>query len=459
MVNLNEVVDLLGSEENHQVKSESLIDKYKIPVQHFEYSYIETCRDSRELEKIIQVLRSGQEGHFPDLTRFAESRLAIIKPKSKLLRTAVPVLSKENLAKDEVNEISNDLNSWLSTVKKEDDELSFFKNRKLSGLIPKVREPREALVENAAKPSKRITSTDYTVWDKYDPDTEILKMELQEVNFKKITQEPRKTKKVQFREFSTDVEALHEANYERNKGNEFFKVGDYEEAHMHYTESINCRPTAPAFTNRALTNLKLKNYKNTIDDCCSALAIEPYNYKALVRKGQALDALGRYGEALQAVEEAIEINPNDGWVQEFAERLHELYGKYGQSRRLVIEEVGEDEVIIPIPGPSNMSPPHYVTCRDENTELVKEEIGRATKIVHLVSIDTDFDDDDGCTVNHLKKLCSKENLRSDSDFNGNKMEENFDNSNDQLKNYEEKQFREDLNKKRRPQVYLIFFYF
>lgn len=45
--------------------TESLISKYNIPIDHFEFAYVEKCHDGRELEKILQILKSGEEGYYP----------------------------------------------------------------------------------------------------------------------------------------------------------------------------------------------------------------------------------------------------------------------------------------------------------------------------------------------------------------------------------------------------------
>ena len=63
---------MLGSERTQ---------KYDIPLGHLEYSYIRECKDSKELEKIIKILRSGEEGKYPDLETFAEKRLEAVNPK------------------------------------------------------------------------------------------------------------------------------------------------------------------------------------------------------------------------------------------------------------------------------------------------------------------------------------------------------------------------------------------
>ncbi|RZC40709.1 RPAP3 C and/or TPR 11 domain containing protein [Asbolus verrucosus] len=406
-----------------KITQESLMTKYRIPVHHFEYSYIEKCEDGKELEKIVQVLRSGQEGCFPDLTQFAENRLSVIKPKSKLLRKVCPAITKEALSKEERNELTEDLTQWVANVSKDDDGLVSYKNRKADRTLPEVRETKEKMVnENKKKLPNRIASTDYSSWNKYDVDTEILKIDLEEENMKKSQKEKKKNsskKTVQFKEFTTDIEALHQANYEKDKGNEFFKAGDYKEALRHYTNSINCKPILASFTNRALTNIKLKNYKNAIDDCHSALAIDPDNVKSLVRKAQALDGLEQHHEALETIERAIKIDPNNNLAQDLAVKLRKQSGVILKNTRFKVEDIENEEkgkVIIPIPGTSSMSPPYYITCSENNPERVKEEIIRVntpSQIVHLISIDNSDAEDDYCTVNHLKSICTNNNTSSE----------------------------------------------
>ena len=49
--------------------------------------------------------RSGEEGHFPDLEKFAAKRLETLNPKSRLLRVEMPILRSEHLNKDELTEL------------------------------------------------------------------------------------------------------------------------------------------------------------------------------------------------------------------------------------------------------------------------------------------------------------------------------------------------------------------
>ena len=75
--------------------------KYDIPLSHLDYKYVESCKDAKELEKIIKTLRSGEEGAFPDLEKCAEDRLRKLKPQSAVLRKAEPLRNMRDLPRDE----------------------------------------------------------------------------------------------------------------------------------------------------------------------------------------------------------------------------------------------------------------------------------------------------------------------------------------------------------------------
>lgn len=86
--------------------SRSLLEKYDIPVSYLDYGYINECNNPKTLEKIVAILRSGQEGYFPDLTRHAEEKLKSLKPRSKILRTEDPLLTRHALSSAEWKEVN-----------------------------------------------------------------------------------------------------------------------------------------------------------------------------------------------------------------------------------------------------------------------------------------------------------------------------------------------------------------
>jgi tetratricopeptide (TPR) repeat protein len=74
----------------------------------------------------------------------------------------------------------------------------------------------------------------------------------------------------------------------RMKGNESMKAKEFDAAVKFYDEAIQIYPNDEAcYSNRAMAYLKLKNYKNVIDDASKALELKPGYLKALHRRGKA----------------------------------------------------------------------------------------------------------------------------------------------------------------------------
>lgn len=119
------------------------------------------------------------------------------------------------------------------------------------------------------------------------------------------------------------------ANQAKDRGNECFKSGDYNNALKYYNVSLKLYATANAYNNRAMTcklyifnelltvkrwrleadiyklvklylkrfpnlllDLKLKNYEDALEDCNEVLKREQNNVKALHRRATAYQNLG-----------------------------------------------------------------------------------------------------------------------------------------------------------------------
>lgn len=133
-----------------------------------------------------------------------------------------------------------------------------------SNHLPEIRKVAVKETEKPKQPNNnRIKSWDYKAWDKYDPDLEDLKEELAEEVRKKASLQKKKAeqlvserKKVSFNvvDSLTETEAIIMANRAREKGNEYFKSNDYEEAKKYYSNSLKLFPTVAAFNNRCITS-------------------------------------------------------------------------------------------------------------------------------------------------------------------------------------------------------------
>ncbi|KAF5300748.1 hypothetical protein FQA39_LY10993, partial [Lamprigera yunnana] len=94
----------------------------------------------------------------------------------------------------------------------------------------------------------------------------------------------------------------------KERGNECFKAGEYKNALQHYTYSIQCKPLAVGYTNRAIVYIKLKKYPLAINDCREALKLDPKSFKAYLRLAQSYEAIKEYTDALENIKIAITID-------------------------------------------------------------------------------------------------------------------------------------------------------
>lgn len=332
----------------------TLLKKYDIPLKHLDYDYVERCTNPREIETILHVLRSGEEGHYPDLIKRTELQLQRLKPNSKYLREQTRVIKRTSLDGQELNDINRELSTFVNDMETCSNELNSFKGTALNYTIDvPIRETKSNDVERFTNKNqnllKRISSTDYSSWDKYDPDTELLKMDIEDERIKERFSNNSKTelkqeKCVKFNDFRTIAEAKYESNREKEKGNEYFKIASYDDALRHYTNSITCHPNVHSYNNRALVYIKSKRYERAIDDCNFAIKLDSCNVKSYTRKAQCLDALKRYKEALDTIEIAIRNEPNNQMAQQLADKLRNAIGlKDSGTKRLTIVEIRDED--------------------------------------------------------------------------------------------------------------------
>jgi len=98
---------------------------------------------------------------------------------------------------------------------------------------------------------------------------------------------------------------------EKQKGNEFFKKGDFSNAVKHYGEAIKRNPKdAKIFSNRAACYTKLMSFDLALADCEQAIKLEPTFVKAYLRKAKVLQGMGQSSKAISAYEKVLEMDPN-----------------------------------------------------------------------------------------------------------------------------------------------------
>eukprot|EP00695_Tsukubamonas_globosa_P002701 TRINITY_DN3899_c0_g1_i1.p1 TRINITY_DN3899_c0_g1~~TRINITY_DN3899_c0_g1_i1.p1 ORF type:complete len:139 (+),score=15.29 TRINITY_DN3899_c0_g1_i1:118-534(+) len=84
-------------------------------------------------------------------------------------------------------------------------------------------------------------------------------------------------------------------------------------------------PTNPAlYSNRSVAFLKAKKDQKALEDAEKAIELKPTWAKGYYRKASALYSLGRHWQALSAIKEALDMEPNTESVVIFEHRYAEL---------------------------------------------------------------------------------------------------------------------------------------
>ncbi|XP_058554676.1 sperm-associated antigen 1 isoform X2 [Neofelis nebulosa] len=109
----------------------------------------------------------------------------------------------------------------------------------------------------------------------------------------------------------TEKEKTSLATREKEKGNEAFNSGDYEEAVMYYTRSISVLPNVVAYNNRAQAELKLQNWNSAFQDCEKVLELEPGNLKALLRRATTYKHQNKLQEAIEDLNKVLNVEPDN----------------------------------------------------------------------------------------------------------------------------------------------------
>ncbi|CAF0714457.1 unnamed protein product [Brachionus calyciflorus] len=254
-----------------------------------------------------------------------------------------------------------DLESWTKDIKEKEkkilEEPNSIKNSN-KGLPPiraiattkkKKKKTKKDQVETSQK-QKKLASYDYRAWDKIDVD----KM-CQEIDDKKTSSS----------EYTTDEEWEEEqrkvkAEWEKERGNQFFKDNMLNEAINCYTQAIQLDPLNAVYPgNRAMCLLKQEKYGAAEADCTLAIELDSKYAKAYHRRGTARFKLGKFEEAKKDYEMLLKLEPNSKLAQTELNKLEQLvesrnlvfpvFKKEEEKsqkplRRILIEEINDDSI-------------------------------------------------------------------------------------------------------------------
>lgn len=104
---------------------------------------------------------------------------------------------------------------------------------------------------------------------------------------------------------------IERANKLKEEGNELVKASKFQEAVKKYDEAVKLHRDPIFFCNRAAAYCRLEQHDLAIQDCRTALALDPNYAKAYGRMGVALSCQNRYDQAVEAYKRAVELDPSN----------------------------------------------------------------------------------------------------------------------------------------------------
>lgn len=111
-------------------------------------------------------------------------------------------------------------------------------------------------------------------------------------------------------------ESMAAAEKLKQQGNDAFRASDFQQAAALYSLALGEDPSNDVvLANRAQCWLKLGQPEKALVDAEECMRLAPGNVKGHFRKGLSLHALGRYGEAVQALAQAEKLDPKHEQVQ------------------------------------------------------------------------------------------------------------------------------------------------
>ncbi|XP_071621340.1 protein unc-45 homolog B [Heliangelus exortis] len=111
----------------------------------------------------------------------------------------------------------------------------------------------------------------------------------------------------------------------KEEGNKYFQASDYEKAVQSYTQAMKLNKDkalqAVLYRNRAACYLKKEEYAKAASDASRAIDINASDIKALYRRSQALEKLGKLDQAFKDAQKCATIEPRNKNFQETLRRL------------------------------------------------------------------------------------------------------------------------------------------
>nr|CCA14280.1 conserved hypothetical protein [Albugo laibachii Nc14] len=337
--------------------------KKHIDVCMLDYDYISKCMDLDELKGILSMLKSGKEGRYPHLEEFTETKILSVLPVDERNRIIQMKCEPSEL---QVQEEVDGLTSW---VEKMHTKCKLLDAKKPSNLrpryVPPVRnsEPkvefpqdhtnlRDERSTTGRAHERAIHASDFRSWQCYDveealkeiDEDDLYRKDRAEKKQEVLRQREEDRKKqlaslpayIKIRDLTVEERKIY-ADEEKQKGNEYYKVGEMENSLLYYNRSLTFdSSSAIVHANRAMVHLRLKRFASAEDDCSCAINLDPAYVKGWMRRGIARFQRGKYIGAIDDFAEALRLDPSNKGVEKLLAKtqakLREVGGSADEKR-------------------------------------------------------------------------------------------------------------------------------
>ncbi|KAM3850352.1 RNA polymerase II-associated protein 3 [Diretmus argenteus] len=172
--------------------------------------------------------------------------------------------------------------------------------------------------------TSRIKSYDYRSWDQFDVDKALVAMD----------KDDSAAESNESGEEDVAAADRETALAEKEKGNELFKDGKYDQAIECYTRGMASDPHSPVLpTNRAACFFRLRKFAVAESDCNLAIALDGQYFKAFARRGAARLALQLHQAALEDYQTVLKLDPGNLEAQSEVKRIREALVSQGNVLR------------------------------------------------------------------------------------------------------------------------------
>lgn len=317
-----------------------------VPVEHLDYSFIQSCSDLKHLEQILRVLRSGQEGVYPHLIGFCERRIEMLNPRSAELRTENHPHTAACYSEEEWRSITEDLQVWERNMRMTEAVLKRSSIFSSEECVPPVRSSDGALQTNQKKKMVKTSCVPrpYRDWDRFDVDSACTDESVRNTAPAGVC--PELQQRLSSSTALTVQEKQTAALREKDKGNEAYRSRDYEEAVDYYCRSLSLASSAAVFNNRAQALIRLQQWPAALSDCEAVLQLEPHNVKALLRRATVHKHLGHRQESHDDLRAVLQIEPQNKTALKLLTDGSDTdppQQRRSTGRRILIQEVEEEE--------------------------------------------------------------------------------------------------------------------